>query len=95
MPKLYEKDKPSGCSLSDSCNYIIGCAEEHDPFSPMSDEEFSDVMIEISMCINAVFEHSDTLSATLTREEFHELLVSIKRVNKLATIEMNENRNLD
>ena len=93
MSDLYEKDKPSGCLLSDSCNFILGCAGDEDPFGHMSDEDFATVVVEISMCVNAISEHMDTLQTNLTLEELYDLLTAMKRVNKMATIEVNENRN--
>ena len=93
MSELYEKNQPSGCILSDSCNFIIGCSEDENPFGGMSDEEFSTVMVEISMCIKSISEHMDILQDNLTLEEIYSLLAAMKRVNQLAVIEVNENRN--
>ncbi len=93
MSELYEKDKPSGCILSDSCNFIIGCSEDENPFGNMTDEDFAIVMVEISECIKAISDHMDTLQANCTLEEMYDLLTAMKRVNQLAVIEVNENRN--
>jgi len=93
MSELYEKDKPSGCILSDSCNFIIGCSEDENPFGAMTDEDFAVVMVEISECIKAISDHMDILQSNCTLEEMYSLLTAMKRVNQLAIIEVNENRN--
>ena len=93
MSELYEKNQPSGCILSDSCNFIIGCSEDENPFGNMTDEDFAVVMAEISECIKAISNHMDTLQANFTLEELYSLLEAMKRVNQLAVIEVNENRN--
>jgi len=93
MSELYEKAKPSGCILSDSSNFIIGCSEDENPFGAMTDEDFATVMVEISECIRAISDHMDTLQANCTIEEMYYLLTAMKRVNQLAVIEVNENRN--
>lgn len=59
----------------------------------MTDEDFAVVMVEISACIKAISEHMDTLQANCTLEEMYSLLTAMKRVNQLAIIEVNENRN--
>ena len=93
MSNLYKDNEPSRCILSDSCNFIIECSESNDPFGGMSDEDFSSVMVEISMCISSISDHMDILQDNFTLEEMLVLLEAMKRVNQLAVIEVNENRN--
>ena len=59
----------------------------------MTDEDFAVVMVEISECIKAISDHMDILQSNCTLEEMYSLLTAMKRVNQLAIIEVNENRN--
>jgi hypothetical protein len=94
MNDLYKANEPSGCIISDCCNFILSISDDPDPFGPLSDEEFQIVMSEIAMSINYIANNMDILQSSTGVEELFDLVHSMKEVNRMATAEVNENRNI-
>jgi hypothetical protein len=87
MNDLYKANEPSGCILSDCCNLILSISDDPDPFGPLSDDEFQILMSEIAMSISMIADNMDIL-------QLFDLVHSLKEVNRMATVEVNENRNI-
>jgi len=94
MNDLYKANEPSGCILSDCCNLILSISDDPDPFGPLSDDEFQIVMSEIAMSISTIADNMDILQDSTDVEELFDLVHSLKEVNRMATVEVNENRNI-
>ncbi len=94
MSNLYKENEPSGCTISDCCNLILSISSDPDPFGSLSDEEFHIVMSEIAMSISIISENLQLVQDSTPIEELIDLVHSMKEVNRMATVEVNENRDI-
>ena len=94
MNDLYKANEPSGCILSDCCNLILSISDDPDPFGPLSDDEFQILMSEIAMSIGYIADNMEILQSSTELEEMFDLVQSLRKVNAMATDEVNENRNI-
>ncbi len=92
---LFPTDKPSGCVISDCCNFLfsLGQIEESNPFDEFQTiEDFHNVMRDVVESFNFIGENMDLISDSMEPIEIANLIEAMNRVNAAAKEALQERK---
>jgi len=85
---LFPKDKPSGCVISDSCNFLLALGDPtvEDRFAEFeTHEDFAAIMADVVQAFAVVNDNTEILEATLEVDELVDILYAMKVINDEAS----------
>tara|TARA_R100000426_G_C4823452_1_gene111554 strand:- start:1770 stop:2057 length:288 start_codon:yes stop_codon:yes gene_type:complete len=85
---LFPKDKPSGCVISDSCNFLLALGDPtvEDRFAEFeTHEDFAAIMADVVQAFAVVNDNTEILEATLEVDELVDILYAMRVINEEAS----------
>tara|TARA_R100000900_G_C3217863_1_gene140138 strand:+ start:207 stop:494 length:288 start_codon:yes stop_codon:yes gene_type:complete len=85
---LFPKDEPSGCVISDSCNFLLALGDPtiEDRFVEFeTHEDFASIMADVVQAFAVVNDNTEILQTTLEVNELVDILHAMKVINEEAS----------